>query len=102
VAASSTTDSTHDGQESSVGHGIAGVEAEIEQDLLHLALVRLGYHRLGASAEINADVFGKQTRIITRWVATEAVEINAFPLERLPASEGEKLPGELTWPDRRR
>ena len=69
-----------DRQESAVGHGVAGVEAEIEQNLLHLALVRLGHHRLRGSAKIDAYVLGNQAADHRQMGGGQAVEIDALPL----------------------
>jgi len=96
VAASSTTDSITMDRSPPSGMASRALRQRLSKTCSIWPLSASATTGCGGSAEINADVFGKQTPDHHQMGGHQAVEINAFPLERLPASEGEKLPGELT------
>src|SRR5260370_41705539 len=50
-----------DRQRAAVGHGIAGVHGEIEDDLLDLSAIRFHYRQLGPQIENDLDVFSDET-----------------------------------------
>src|SRR5437899_5306690 len=74
-------------------HGVAGVDCEIEEDLLELA--RIGFDAAEGIAEAQAefDVFPNQAAKKLAHVRDEFVEIEDFGLKDLHAAESEHLAG---------
>ena len=81
-----------DGQPTTRCHGIAGVEREVEQDLLQLALV--GEYQPGIGREVEGHL-----AVRTHELADQAphsrecrVEFEQLGVQKLPPGEGEQLP----------
>src|SRR5580700_7058392 len=83
-----------DGELAAERHGVAGVDGEIEEDLLELAGVGFDAAEGIAEAQAELDVFTNQAAEELAHVGDEFVEVEDLGLKDLHAAEGEHLAGE--------
>ncbi len=76
------------------GHGVAGVEAQVHDDLVDLGAVGQHVRQLERGHEVDFDAFGQQPPQQLNECVDAGVEVERFELERLFAGQGEQLPGD--------
>jgi len=79
---------------SAAGHGVGGVDGEIEKDLFDLTGVGEDAAERIAAAHVEFDVFAKKSLEEAAGFHDEVVEIEDAGLKQLPAAESKQLAGE--------
>ena len=74
-----------------IGHGIASVQAKINQDLLDLRGVGLGGAKIGGQQRLNLDLFADDALQERHRFADDIVEIETAGSEHLAARIGQEL-----------
>ena len=83
-----------DRQRASAGHGVAGVDGEVHEDLLHHAGVRLHEGELRGGIELQGDGFAEQPLEHFRQVADHLAQVERHGLHDILAAEHKQLPGQ--------
>jgi hypothetical protein len=83
-----------DGEPAAVGHGVAGVDGEVHEDLLDLARVGLDAAELGIElgGQLHVLADGAPQELVD--ARHRGVEVEDLGLQHLPAREGQELAGE--------
>ena len=79
-----------DGQGAAVGHGVCGVDREIQDHLLELRTVDPCQAEIGFEPHDQAYVFADQSTEHRRQPAQHLVEVDQSSLHRLAAAEGQQ------------
>ena len=74
------------------GHGVAGVDGQVQQHLLHHAGVGLDHRRRLAVIQLQRHVLAQKPAEHVRHVADDFVHVQLLGLDELAAAEGEQLP----------
>jgi len=87
-----------DAQPAAAGHGVAGVDGEVQEYLLELTGV--GVHRAGGGIERRGelDVFAEQPPQHAVHVGDHGIDVEHLGSEHLAATERQQLSGELRGP----
>jgi len=83
-----------EGEPAAKGHGVAGVDGEVQENLFELAGVGFDAAERITEAQAEFDVFANETAEKLAHVGDEFVEVEDFGLKDLHAAEGEHLAGE--------
>ena len=90
-----------DRQLAAFGHGVAGVDREVEDGVLELVRVDQGVQRRAGQAQVDADRLAQRAREQVRHVVDQRTDLHRGRRERLPAREGEEPPDQLGTAPRR-
>ncbi len=80
-----------DGEEAAVGHGVLGVDGEVEDDLFELVQVRADVAGIGAEVELEFDLVAEHAGDHGLHAGEDGVEVDVGRLKQLRAAEGEEL-----------
>ena len=80
-----------EGEASALGHGIAGVDGEVDEDLFDLAAVGADVDVVGVELGLEDDVLAEEGAKEVVEVVDDLVEVEDFGLDDLLAAEGEEL-----------
>ena len=83
-----------DGQPASSGHGVAGIESQIQQHLLDLARIGLDIGQIGFELAHQLDLLADGTPQQVLHAADDLVEIDRRRRAQLPATENQQLPSQ--------
>ena len=83
-----------EGEFSAFGHGLAGVDGEVDDDLLDLDGIGVDGAQFIGGAEVEADILAEETGQDPDHVFEEEVEVEVSGLKYAAAAEGEQLRGE--------
>ena len=83
-----------DGERAALGHGVAGVDGEVEQHLPELARIGAQLAELRIEEQAQLDVLADHAAEQLGDVLDDAVEVQDLGLEDALAAEGEELAGE--------
>ena len=81
-------------ESTALGHGVAGVDREVHEDLRDLAGIGKHIAERGVEGEDERDVFAQQPFEKTGGLLDDGVWVEALHFEYLVAAEGEQLAGE--------
>src|SRR5207249_11048989 len=87
-----------DGELPTIGHGVAGIDGQIHDDLLDLARVGVHAPQPRRRHGDQTNVFADQTLEHLVNVGQDSIEVQHFGLEHLLAAERQELPGERGGP----
>ena len=82
-----------DDEFAALGHGVPGVDRQVQDDLFHLAGVSLDDRQHRFEIEKEFDVFTDEAAQHLFQITDDPVEIELLGLQHLLATEGQKLPG---------
>ncbi len=78
-----------DGNLAAGGHGVAGVDAEVHQDLLDLSRIGTDDPQVMTGKEVECDVLTDHASDHLHQVGDHVVQVDIFHLEHLPPAEGQ-------------
>ena len=87
-----------DPQGAAIGHRIAGVDGEVDEDLLELARVDQHGLQVGGERAVQLDVLAERATQQLLDVAYDVVDIDDLGLDDLTPGEGEQLVGQVRRP----
>ena len=87
-----------DEEASAVGHGVAGVNGEVEQDLVDHAGVGVDHQGIGGELELHLNVLAEDAVKHLGHVDNDFIQVQIACLHRLLAAEEEQLTGEVGGP----
>ena len=87
-----------DAEPAAAGHGVAGIDGQIEQDLLDHAQVGLDGGKAGGEIHLQGDVLAQDAAEHLGDVVDDFVQIHHLRMELLLAAEGEQLAGQRRRP----
>jgi len=80
-----------DHKPAALGHGVARIDGEVDQDLFNLIAIGFDRDGLRAKLNLNADVFAEERTNQVLEFGDNVVEIEKFGLENLLAAKREQL-----------
>jgi hypothetical protein len=83
-----------DRQFAAFGHGVAGVDGQVHDDLFEHAGVGFDARQIRQATEFQRDVLAEQARKHVRHIAKDRVQLDEFRLEHLFAAEQQQLADE--------
>jgi len=78
-----------------IGHGVAGIDGEVEQHLLPSCRDRRGRARLRSELRLERDVFADEPLEHLGHAGGDLIQVERARRHDLPAAEGEQLAGEV-------
>ena len=83
------------GELSSPGHGVAGIDRQVQDDLLDHSQIGVDVNRFGGEMELHGDVLAHQSLQHSAHGADDFVEFERLGLHDLLSAEGQQLAGQV-------